>query len=287
MRSIATAIAVVLVASTAPNARAIVGGTEAAPGAWPWTAALLSGPDPFLDQYCGGSLITSTWVLTTVDCLTDNTGRPITDVLLGVHDLVDDSGERLDVVQTVIHPDFDAVSLDNDIVLLELASSSGQTPIARADENVTAAIPEGGDVTAIGWGATDVAGQSFPTALRQVALPFISSSACIGLVGPLPDGVSENMICTGTRSGGNPVDTCFGDGGGPLMVFDGGQWQLVGITSFGFTVECAPLGFPAVYTRVANYESWIVSVVPEPSALALQASALAAIACIARRARRR
>lgn len=50
-------------------------------------------------------------------------------------------------------------------------------------------------------------------------------------------------------------DTCDGDSGNPLMRLTAYGWIAEGIVSFGR--GCGLDDFPAVYTRVANYDDWI------------------------------
>lgn len=64
---------------------------------------------------------------------------------------------------------------------------------------------------------------------------------------------------------GNGTDTCNGDSGGPILTWATDPtnprrtyWYAAGITSFG-TRDCARPGFPAIYTRVSHFKSWIIS----------------------------
>ncbi len=59
------------------------------------------------------------------------------------------------------------------------------------------------------------------------------------------------------------VDTCVGDSGGPLMAFtDSKRWELIGITSYGYSYgysyggRCA-IEYPGVYTRIIAFVTWI------------------------------
>lgn len=74
----------------------------------------------------------------------------------------------------------------------------------------------------------------------------------------LRNGLSSTQYCAFDPQGQS--DACQGDSGGPLQIFldsPNTAW-IVGIISFG--VSCATKA-PAVYTRVASYIDWILSIV--------------------------
>lgn len=51
------------------------------------------------------------------------------------------------------------------------------------------------------------------------------------------------------------IDSCHGDSGGPLMIFNGERWVLGGLTASG--VGCAQPGFAGIYTRASAFVSFI------------------------------
>ena len=67
--------------------------------------------------------------------------------------------------------------------------------------------------------------------------------------------IAESQLCAG---GIFAEDSCDGDSGGPLMAQNRGKvWAIEGVVSFGN--RCGLENWPAVYTRVTNYEDWIKS----------------------------
>ena len=266
-----------------PNAPAIVGGREAEPGEWPWQVALIdAGGDPYDDQYCGGTLISSLWVVTAAHCAEGEQPGNL-QVLAGIHNLVDtDPGfVRLDVARILVHPDYGQVNqYDSDIALLELATPAPfRLPSAAAlPINGVALVPEdvgplvGVTSTVTGWGNRQPGSADYPATLHEVEVPIVSNSDCQI---PYGSAITDAMICAGVPEGGK--DSCQGDSGGPLVVFSDARsrWELAGIVSWGN--GCARPDVPGVYTRVSTFARWVAEEtgVSEPDfALSLTPSAV-------------
>ncbi len=64
------------------------------------------------------------------------------------------------------------------------------------------------------------------------------------------------MLCAGFIEGGK--DSCYGDSGGPLLIFNGQEWQQVGITSFSTTdIGCGSADTFGVYTYITPFREFI------------------------------
>ena len=62
----------------------------------------------------------------------------------------------------------------------------------------------------------------------------------------------RTQFCAGIKG----KDSCRGDSGGALMIkTSSGKFLQVGVVSFG-SIRCGN-GFPAVYTKVSAYATWI------------------------------
>lgn len=87
---------------------------------------------------------------------------------------------------------------------------------------------------------------------QHVELPAFDYKRCKNKFGKLGIALTNDQLCAGGTWG---RDTCDGDSGNPLMKIAANLWVVEGIVSFGR--GCGLKDFPAVYTKVSNYDDWI------------------------------
>jgi secreted trypsin-like serine protease len=213
----------------------IVGGKPATLGAFPFAAALASSSG---HQYCGASVIGDRYALTAAHCQAEVGDR----VLVGANDLA--KARHIAIVESRIHPRFDASTLDYDAAIAVLASDAGvpAVPIARGVTSL--------ETTVIGWGAT-CEGCAGTSQLREVGIDLVDHAKCSALLGTL----TSRQVCAGKLEGGK--DSCQGDSGGSLLTWNVDHWEQLGVVSWG--VGCARPNAPGVYAdlRAAELRRWV------------------------------
>ena len=225
-----------------PVAAAIIGGEEAEPGEFPFQVALVTATSRF--QFCGGTFISASWVMTAAHCVDGGTDPDNIKVLAGAHDKTQD-GELLDVERIFIHPAYGVgEGFPNDIALLEL---DGEYMYPRVElltpDRIEMSAP-GTMGTMIGWGLTSEGGPS-SAVLKKLDAEIISNAECQT---HLNDNILDVTICAGKL--GSSESTCNGDSGGPLMVPYRQRWIQVGIVSFGSNICYQPTAFARVSALV-------------------------------------
>ncbi|XP_049859807.1 CLIP domain-containing serine protease HP8-like [Schistocerca gregaria] len=256
----------------------VLGGNVTAVNQYPWMALLgyssRGSPREFL---CGGSLISSRYVLTASHCVN---GRKLgsyrlvgvrlgewdqrTDVDCSV-DFCAPPAEDYGIEEAVPHPGYNPQSTsnaDNDIALLRLDRDAPDNSFIRPvclpiAPEIRQANFVGKNLVVAGWGTTEY-GDVSPVKL-YVGVPVVDEQTCQQRYSRWNRRIVPSQLCAGGREG---KDSCTGDSGGPLMALQGRppKGVLVGVVSFG-PRECGMEGYPGVYTRVSFFLTWILDTI--------------------------
>jgi secreted trypsin-like serine protease len=252
----------------------IVGGVDTEINAFPFMVAIGEATAREFNQFCGGTLLTDSFVLTAAHCSVDEDGNPEKPVIepgrnLAVFvgsDTLSEIERVVPVSRVIIHPKYEDTPKGYDIALWELAK-----PLPLEDIHTLEMLtPELEELTAdntlatvTGWGDLFFGGPS-PDRLQVVHTPIINSQQCLDIYKDITEIENfETQICSGVPEGG--VDPCQGDSGGPLLVRseDNTKWFSAGLTSYG--VGCAFPNFPTVYARTSVLSDWAKHMATLPS----------------------
>ena len=233
-------------------------------------------------QYCGGSLASTTLVITAAHCVVDVTARNIVVGSFPDGDLASESGRVVEVAAIKVHPRYNGATQSHDIAVLTLKQPLLGVPTlapATAQEAETLTAPRA-PASVAGWGAINHSQPwRFTSVYRIGQLVVFPTSSCGEGDNFVIDGVtfrgygpasldSKVMLCAEGVRNGTPVDSCVGDSGGPLMGGVGEARRLIGIVSWGLN-DCATRLGPGVYARVSAFTSFLrdagVPFTPEPS----------------------
>ncbi len=223
----------------------IVGGEVAPPGVAPEVGALF-----VADLYgCTAVLVAPDLVLSAGHCWSA-TSLPKS-VRLGASDHATDEGELVPVVDDWRMPDY-LEAYDIALFALERPALAAPARLLRTCE-AEDLLFDGARATILGYGATDLDALQTTTQLHQ-AMVTIEDADCSDLERGCRSSVSPGGEL---RAGGDGVDTCVGDSGGPLYVEGPDGPVLAGITSRSALPAPTNCGSGGLYVRVDAIVDWI------------------------------
>ncbi|MFE1176713.1 S1 family peptidase [Streptomyces sp. NPDC058773] len=229
-------------------AQAVVGGRKTSTAAAPWAVTLnlwrQTDSYPRSGQFCGGTLVRPTKVVTAAHCVVDEAATDL-GVVAGRTDLRRHEGTLRKVTKAWIHPRFGR-HLENDVAVLTLDKPmpSRYTPLPVATAADRGLYRPGTGARVYGWGLLDYEDHQ-ANVLRAANLRVLPDRTCQRL-NPGGDFDPRMHVCANDSVSG--AHHAQGDSGGPLVA--GGK--LTGIVSW-LANSNATTPTPGVYTRVAAY----------------------------------
>ncbi|GLV32016.1 uncharacterized protein CBL_07775 [Carabus blaptoides fortunei] len=246
----------------------IVNGRDVGYVKYSWYAALYTAKSNNL--MCGGSLISSRFILTAAHCFKPFatavskgklTYESLYVIKLGISNkcIPERTQEVFGVTKVYIHEEYFKQQPYYDITLVKLDAKAANfmpicLPTARYESNNRSR--ELGVIIGLGREASNAFG--LPCTLKQAEVPIQPDTVCKQMLQSMKLDESKMIgaFCAGYVEGG--TDTCQGDSGGPLQVRMSSEeevYMILGITSFGF--GCAKENLQGVYTDVSHYLNWI------------------------------
>ncbi|XP_017769481.1 PREDICTED: trypsin-4-like [Nicrophorus vespilloides] len=185
---------------------------------------------------CGATILGEKRAITAAHC---TFGIPASELKVRVgSNQIQNGGQLIQVSNCSQHPNFDNITLENDISILLLENSIKMNKTIKAiDPNWKDAIKVNTTVLTSGWDGN---------ILHALNLSIIDRDTCQKYFTMVR--LTNNKICATSNDTKN--GPCEDDSGSALVLNN----KLIGITSW---TKCNSTNFPTIFTNVQNYEDFI------------------------------
>ncbi|MCK6520549.1 trypsin-like serine protease [Myxococcota bacterium] len=229
-------------AASAQTAPPVVGGVAAAPGDWPTVAALFDADERLI---CSGVLIDADHILTAGHC----GAAPPTSARMDLIDVNGAGGTHREILSVDVEPGYWE---GLDVALVRLDAPVSLTPPEVLIGCATNQLYDGAPAELVGFGATTPGVE--PDGLLYAATLPIRDADC----GDPDRGCREAVAGAELLAGGDGLDSCAGDSGGPLFVWtDWGEPLLVGVVSRAAWPATTACGDGGIYVRIDALTAWL------------------------------
>uniref|UniRef100_A0A182TYX3 Peptidase S1 domain-containing protein n=1 Tax=Anopheles melas TaxID=34690 RepID=A0A182TYX3_9DIPT len=231
----------------------IIGGEETAPHELPYQVSLqwnYSNDTIPPMHFCGGAVLTESWILTAAHCKTSYTADGYIEVVAGAHDILNrgEVNQRRKIEQIITHERYCGTVCPYDIALIRVAE-----PFVLGDTVKPIRLPalnasfQGSALHLI----------AIVVVLQKVVLPLVDYDECRQLWYDVSH-LADTNVCAGPEDGSK--SSCSADSGGPLVTMNGTRASeepvLIGLVSWG-PYPCASPWRPNIFTGVAYFVDWI------------------------------
>ncbi|XP_055949631.1 limulus clotting factor C-like isoform X2 [Argiope bruennichi] len=236
--------------------------TLTVPEEWPWTVAISQkNTDKLL---CGGALLDDKTVLTVAHCVRPN--REYT-LFFGAQELIKGNNNTLvqerESCRTVLHPEFNHRTFENDIALVNFEPPVQFTekirPICLPTSDSTArnVVPETKGFVS-GYESTTRGPPS--KVMQKIQIPVVSEPTCkeAHRKKRLTLPITPGMFCAGLEEG--VPGFCSMASGSPMVFYNPVEdhYTLEGLVSWGASSPCVKKENYITMTKVENFTSWVL-----------------------------